>query len=233
MQRCRKLLFLAFGNNFVVFPPFNHSCWELMMKHHMNDHLCASVLLLLQWSLFSWQSQMALRHSRPSTSLQNPTQTPANCSTTPSTPLRYFLKSYNSKLWQSAEQISIKPEIAMHYHCQLHCPYFSLSSYPFCQFSCSCSCQPLIQLSGTSTELRLQLALKLWSKAKLIQIPTKGNLRRLCHNVHNQPVVVRGRHEVGSLPCPRRCHRPPGPRDVQGPEQAVNFCKKLVEDIYF
>ena len=48
MQRCRKLLFLAFGNNFVVFPPFNHSCCELMMKHHMNDHLCASVLLLLQ-----------------------------------------------------------------------------------------------------------------------------------------------------------------------------------------
>ena len=79
----------------------------------------------------------------------------------------------------------------------------------------------------------LHLAPKLWSKATLIQIPTKGNLRRLCHNVHNQPVVVRGRHEVGSLPCPRRCHRPPGPRDVQGPKQAVNVCKKLVEEIYF
>ena len=226
MQRCRKLLFLAFGNNFVVFPPFNHSCCELMMKHHMNDHLCASVLLLLQWSLFSWQSQMALRHSRPSTSLQNPTQTPANCSTTHSTPLRYFLKSNNSKLSQFAEQISMK------FQFQLLCPWFfsflsilmflflSTSHSAFWNFNGICACA-------------LQLAPKLWSKAKLIQIPTKGNLRRLCHNVHNQPVVVRGRHEVGSLPCPRRCHRPPGPRDVQGPEQAVNFCKKLVEEIYF
>ena len=45
--------------------------------------------------------------------------------------------------------------IALHYHCQLHCPYFSLSSFPFCQFSCSCSCQPFIQLFGTSTEFGL------------------------------------------------------------------------------
>ena len=126
--------------------------------------------------------------------------------------------------------------IALHYHCQLHCPYFSLSSFPF--FS-------ILMFLFLSTfhsafwnfiaiwACALQLAPKLWSKATLIQIPTKGNLRRLCHNVHNQPVVVRGRHEVGSLPCPRRCHRPPGPRDVQGPKQAVNVCKKLVEEIYF
>ena len=98
--------------------------------------------------------------------------------------------------------------------------FLSTSHSAFWNFNGICACA-------------LQLAPKLWSKAKLILISTKGNLRRLCHNVHNQPVVVRGRHEVGSLPCPRRCHRPPGPRDVQGPEQAVNFCKKLVEEIYF
>ena len=62
------------------------------------------------------------------------------------------------------------------------------------------------------------------TKLVLIHIPTTDHLARLRQHVHDQPLAVWRRHEVGSLPGPWRCHCLACPRDVQGVPIHIGSC---------